>query len=141
MFNVLKIVILTASVLVGAALPQSGHAQETQQLPAPIVTYTATIKQNAEALGLTEAQRVALAEWIGTKPAQRKAVTAEALAARAALRDAIDTGAPRVERQKLANRIGALEAQLLMMRSDCTDHWRSVLTKEQFTRMLAMARN
>jgi len=90
---------------------------------------------------LTEAQRADLAQWIDTKPAQRKAVEAEAIAARAALRNAIDAGMPRVERQTLADRIGALEAQLVMMRSDCTDHWRSVLTEEQFTRMLAMARN
>lgn len=141
MLNVMKSAVLAASIVIGAALPESGHAQEARELSAPIVAYTATIKQNADALELTEAQRADLAQWIDTKPAQRKAVEGEALAARAALRAAIDTGAPRVERQTLADRIGALEAQLVMMRSDCTDHWRSVLTQEQFTRMLAMARN
>lgn len=34
---------------------------------------------------------------------------------------------------------GALEARLVMLRSDCTDHWRAVLTEDQFARMLAMA--
>lgn len=141
MSNAMKSALLAASILVGASLPQSGHAQQARDLSAPIVAHTAVIMKNADALELTEAQRADLAQWIDTKPAQRKAVEAEALAARAALRDDIDAGTPRVERQKLADRIGALEAQLVMMRSDCTDHWRSVLTQEQFTRMLAMARN
>lgn len=141
MINVMKSALLAASILIGTTLPQSGHAQEVRELSAPIVTYTAVINKNADALELTEAQRADLAQWMDRKPAQRKAVEAEALAARAALRAAIDTGAPRVERQTLADRIGALEAQLVMMRSDCTDHWRSVLTEEQFARMLAMARS
>lgn len=141
MQNLSKSVVLAASIVIGAALPDSGHAQEVRELSAPIVAYTGTIMKNADALELSEAQRADLVQWIDTKPSQRKAVEAEALAARAALRNAIDAAKPRAERQKLADRIGALEAQLVMMRSDCTDHWRSVLSEEQFTRMLAMARN
>jgi hypothetical protein len=141
MSNVMKSAVLAVSILVGAAMPDTGNAQNARELSAPIVAYTGVIKANADALELTEAQRADLAEWINTAPAKRKVVEAEALAARAALRNAINAGLPRVERLKLADRIGALEAQLVMMRSDCTDHWRSVLTEEQFTRMLAMARN
>ena len=131
-----KSILLGGAILLASVLPRGAGAQE---LSAPIVAFTPVIAKNAEALGLTGAQRADLAAWKETMPAKRKAVEAEALIARATLREAIIAGAPREDRQALADEVGALEARLVMLRSDCTDHWRAVLTEDQFARMLAMA--
>ena len=133
---------LLSTALLLAAAPAI-HAQQGnmkgRELSAPIVAYTPVVKKNADALGLTEAQRADLQAWISTMPAKRKAVEAEALEARAALRAAINAGAPVEERQKLAETVGAYETKLVMMRSACADHWREVLTEAQFAQMLAIA--
>ncbi|MBS0125927.1 Spy/CpxP family protein refolding chaperone [Thetidibacter halocola] len=109
------------------------------ELSDPIVAFTPVIAKNADTLELTETQRADLKAWLETMPAQREALQNEAVAARAALRDAIVAGAPAAERQSLADAVGKLETQLVMMRSDCTDHWRAVLTEAQFAKMLELA--
>lgn len=119
------------------ALPAA--AQEARELSAPIVAFTPVIKANADALELSTAQRADLANWLATMPAKRKALEAEALGARAALRAAIVAGAPQDARRALAEKIGALEAKLVMARSGCTDHWRETLTETQFAKMLELA--
>ena len=134
--------LLLSTVIFLAAAPavvaqQSG--QKARELSAPIVAYTPIIKKNADALGLTEAQRADLQAWLSTAPAKRKALEAEAIDARAALRTAINQNAPVEERAKLAETVGAYETKLVMMRSACTDHWREILTPEQFAQMLALA--
>jgi len=137
----MKHFLLSTAILLAAApaLEAQQGKGKGRELSAPIVAYTPVVKKNADALNLTEAQRADLQNWISTMPAKRKAVEAEALEARAALRAAIDAGAPVEERQKLAETVGAYETKLVMMRSNCTDHWREVLTEEQFAQMLAIA--
>ncbi len=139
----MKHFLLSTAILLAAAPAvdaQQGQGKgKNRELSAPIVAYTPVIKKNADALGLTEAQRADLQNWISTMPAKRKAVEAEAIEARAALRAAINAGAPVEERQKLAETVGAYETKLVMMRSNCTDHWRAVLTDAQFAQMLELA--
>ncbi len=137
----MKHFLLSATILLAAApaLEAQQGQGKSRELSAPIVVYTPVVKKNADALGLTEAQRADLQNWISTMPAKRKAVEAEALEARAALRAAINEGAPVEERQKLAETVGAYETKLVMLRSNCTDHWREVLTPEQFAQMLELA--
>ena len=134
--------LLLSTVLLLAAAPaleaQQGQMR-SHELSAPIVMFTPVVKKNADALGLTEAQRADLQNWISTMPAKRKAVETEALEARAALRTAIRDGAPVEDRQKLAETVGAYETKLVMMRSNCADHWREVLTEEQFAMVLELA--
>lgn len=121
---------LLAALVAVSALPVL--AQPKRELSQPIVTLTPTLKKNAEMLDLTDQQIAALDRWISTMPVKRKAVEADALSARAALREAILSGTPRKDRVALAEKVAGFEAQLLMMRSDCADHWRSHLTQAQF---------
>ena len=109
------------SILLGAAMALAlgapSFAQQNQparEISAPIVAFTLVIVKNADALELTEAQR-------------------------AELRAAIIAGAPADERQALAAKVGEMETKLVMMRSNCTDHWRATLTEAQFAKMLELA--
>lgn len=131
--------ILTAAAL---ALAVTGAAQAQQmprELSQPIVAFTPVVAKNQDALNLTEEQRADVKNWLATMPAKRKALEAETIALRAELRDAIKAGAPVDQRQAIADKIGANEAKMVMMRSNCTDHWRAVLTADQFAQMLEIA--
>jgi hypothetical protein len=107
-------------------------------LSAPVIMLTPFVRDNADALNLNEAQRADLKAWL-EKPNARVVVENETIALRAELRAAIVMGAPKADRQALADKIGANEAKLVMARSDCTDHWREVLSPEQFTQLLMLA--
>lgn len=128
---------LSAAIIAATAF--SAPAQEATDLSKPIVALTGVLAKNADTLKLTEAQRADLKDWLSMMPAQRKALEDETIALLADLRVAIISGAPVADRQTLATRIGENEAALLMMRSNCTDHWRSVLTPEQFAQLLALS--
>ncbi|CUH78228.1 hypothetical protein [Tropicibacter naphthalenivorans] len=135
----MKHLVLSAALLALTALPTL--AAPPAELSRPIVAYTPVIAKNADALKLTLDQRETLKNWLATMPAKREALQNAALAARAELRQAINTGAPVADRQALAAKVGDLETQLVMMRSNCTDHWRGVLTEAQFAKMLELAGN
>lgn len=128
-------IITLAAALMGSA----AIAQDARELSAPIVAFTPVLVKNADALNLTEAQRADLKAWTSTMPAKRKAIEAEAMNARAALRQAIIDGAPQEQREALAQEVGALETRLVLARSACTDHWRTVLTEAQFAQMVEIA--
>lgn len=134
-----KTLLTAALILASATAPFAQQAAKRTELSAPIVVLTPVVAKNADALNLTEAQRADLQNWIATMPAKRKAVEADAITARAALRDAIVSGAPQTEREELAATVGAFETQLVLMRSACTDYWRATLTKDQFAQLLAIA--
>ncbi|SEQ03503.1 hypothetical protein [Thalassovita taeanensis] len=121
------------------AMATGATAAPRSELSAPIVAYTPVIVKNAEALELTAEQRADLKAWMATMPAKRMAKEAEAIALRAQLRAAINTGALVAERQALAEQIGTAETELLMMRSGCVDHWREVLSPAQFAKVLEIA--
>jgi hypothetical protein len=116
-----------------APAPAAGNG-----LSAPVIMLTPFVRDNADALGLSEAQRAALKAWL-ERPNQRVVVEGETVALRSELRAAIVSGAPRDVRLALAEKIGANEAKLVMFRSDCADHWRGVLTPEQFAKLLVLA--
>ncbi|MCM2563395.1 Spy/CpxP family protein refolding chaperone [Lutimaribacter sp. EGI FJ00015] len=129
---------LTAIAATLAAAP--ALAEGPRELSAPIVAFTPVIVKNADVLNLTEVQRADLKQWTSTMPAKRKATETEARDARAALRQAIIEGAPQAEREALAQKVGEVETRLVLMRSACTDHWRGVLTEDQFAQMVALYR-
>lgn len=133
----MKKILLGTVLALAVAMP--AFAQDTSELSSPIVLFTPVIMKNADALELTEAQRGDLKEWLATMPAAREAVEAEAVAVRAALREAIIAGAPVPEREALADTVGALETKLVMMRSGCVDYWREKLTADQFAKLVEMA--
>lgn len=133
----MRMLMLSAAIIAATAF--SAPAQEATDLSKPIVALTGVLAKNADTLKLTEAQRADLKDWLSMMPAQRKALEDETIALLADLRVAIISGAPVADRQTLATRIGENEAALLMMRSNCTDHWRSVLTPEQFAQLLALS--
>lgn len=121
-----------------ALVASTAMAEGPRELSAPIVAFTPVIVKNADALNLTEAQRADLKQWTSTMPAKRKAIEEEARQARAALRQAIVDGAPQTEREALAQKVGQMETRLVLMRSACADHWREVLSEEQFAQMVAL---
>jgi hypothetical protein len=117
----------------GMAAPAAGNG-----LSAPVILLTPFVRDNADALNLSEAQRADLKAWL-EKPNARAVVEDETVALRAELRAAIVSGAPREARVALAEKIGANETRLVMFRSDCVDHWREVLSAEQFAQLLVLA--
>ncbi len=134
----MKSLLLSAAIGLACALPAMAQ-DASSELSAPIVAFTPVIAKNADALGLDDAQRAALKDWLSTMPAKRKELEGQAVEARAALRQAIIAGASDTERQELAEKVGALETELVLMRSACTDHWRAILTAEQFAKMVELA--
>ncbi len=131
---------LLLSAALGLLLAGAAGAQPMRsELSSPIVSFTPVIVKNAEALALTPEQKADLKNWTATMPAKRKALEAEAISLRGLLRDAIVSGAPQAERQALAEQVGDAETRLVMMRSACTDHWRGVLTQDQFAMLLDLA--
>lgn len=133
-----RLALITATA-VALALPATAQQAKRSELSLPIVAYTPVIAKNADALQLNEEQLSALKAWLDTMPAQRKALEGEAIALRAKLRDAINADSPQEDRQALAEQIGDAETRLVMMRSACTDHWRGILTPEQFAMMQEIA--
>jgi len=133
----MKSIILSTAL--GLAMASTAFAAETTELSAPIVMCTPVVAKNAEALALDEKQQAAVKEWLATMPEKRKAFEADVIAMRAELRKAIHEGAPKEDRMALAEKVGDAETKMLMMRSDCADHWRSVLTEDQFAKMLEIA--
>ncbi len=138
MRNSIKTLALTLAIATGLGAHQV-HASDTGELSTPIIRLTKVIAQNADALELSADQRSDLKAWIDTMPEKRQALEADARGKRAQLRAAILDNAPRADRQALAQEIGVLETRLVMMRSDCVDHWRDTLTKDQFAQALALA--
>lgn len=136
--------ILLASAALALMLPLAATAQEpfdAQQagLSQPVVMLTPVIAKNADALNLNDEQRGALKAWLEAGPVKRVAHEKATVALRQQLRQQIIAGAPVEERQALARQIGDAEAELVMMRSACVDHWREVLTEEQFAEALRLA--
>ncbi|MRU15263.1 hypothetical protein FDP25_07445 [Roseovarius sp. A21] len=138
MRNMIKTTTLILAIATGFGAHQA-QASDMGGLSAPIMRLTKTIAQNADALDLNTDQRADLKAWLDAKPAQRMAIEAEARGTRARLRAAIIDGAPRTDRQVLAQELGVLETRLVMMRSDCVDHWRATLTEDQFAKALELA--
>ncbi|HKK86703.1 MAG TPA: hypothetical protein VJ942_14395 [Roseovarius sp.] len=138
MRNSIKTLALILAIATGLGAHQA-HASGTGELSKPVIRLTKVIAQNADALELTADQRTDLKAWLESKPAQRQALEADARGKRAQLRAAIIDNAPRADRQALAQDIGVLETRLVMMRSDCVDHWRATLSQEQFAKAMDFA--
>ena len=128
-----------ALALPGLALAQQAMTPQEKGLSAPVVALTMVLAKNAEALKLDEAQQAALKEFMAVMPAKRGALEDETVALRTELHDAILADAPVADREALAAKIGANETALVMMRSNCVDHWRKVLSPEQFAQLVEMA--
>jgi len=131
-----KILLSTALAF---AMAGNVFAAEATGLSAPVVMLTGVIAKNVDTLKLTDDQQVVLKDWLATKPAMRKGFETDVVAMRAALANAILSDAPREERLAIAEKIGAAETKLVMMRSDCVDHWRAALSQEQFAQALKLA--
>lgn len=129
---------LALTAIVAALMATTALAEGPRELSAPIVAFTPVIVKNADTLNLTEAQRADLKEWTSTMPARRKAIEEKARQARAALRQAIIDGAPQADREALAQKVGEMETKLVLTRSACADHWREVLSEDQFAQMIAI---
>ena len=133
-----------ALCLSGAALAEmtpSNPAKTGQNsgLSRPVIQLTGLLAKNMDMLNLDEAQREDVKNWVASMPAHRKALEAETVALRAEMRQAIIDGAPVETREALAAKIGANETRMVMMRSNCTDHWREVLSAEQFAALIELA--
>lgn len=129
-----------ALCLGGAALAQMSPSDPAKTgLSRPVIQLTGLLAKNMDALNLDEGQREDVKNWVATMPAHRKELEAETVALRAEMRQAIIDGAPIETRQALAAKIGANETKMVMMRSNCTDHWRGVLSAEQFAALIALA--
>ncbi|WP_439103408.1 Spy/CpxP family protein refolding chaperone [Celeribacter marinus] len=134
-----SILVAASLVLTTPAFAQSMMTPQEKGLSAPVVALTGFIAKNADALALDEAQRAALKQWLDTMPAKRGALENETAELRAQLRTAIVDNADTATRQALAEQIGAKETQLVLMRSNCVDHWRGVLDDTQFGQALTLA--
>lgn len=128
-----------ALVLPACAFAQQPLSPQEKGLSAPIIALTPVLAKNADALKLDDAQKADLKAFLDTMPSKRMAFEDETAALRKELHDAIAAGAPKADRDALAAKIGANETALLVMRSDCADHWRALLTADQFAQLLVLA--
>lgn len=128
-----------ALALPGLAMAQQAMTPQEKGLSAPVVAMTQVLAKNADALALDDAQKTALKDFLAVMPAKRGALEDETVALRGQLRDAILADAPVADREALAAKIGANETALVMMRSNCVDHWRKVLSPAQFDQLVEMA--
>ena len=133
------VTLLSALALAFASHATVAAERDVSELSSPIVLLTPAVARNADQLDLDETQREAVQEWMATSPAVREALEDQVVAARAELRQMIVQGDAREQREEQAAAIGAMEAELLLMRSDCADHWRDVLDDEQFAQALELA--
>jgi len=140
--SILKKLMLSAALAL--VLPVSAFAQQPlspqeKGLSAPIISLTPVLAKNADALKLDDAQKAELKAFLDVMPAKRMAFEDETAALRGQLHAAIVAGAPVADREALAAKIGANETALLMMRSNCADNWRKLLTPDQFAQLLVLA--
>ncbi len=134
----MKKLLLTAAL--GLAMATGAMAESKSELSAPIVMCLQFIGPNADKLGLDDAQKAELKRFMTEEVPGVAAYDKEVTAMRADLRGMIHMGGDKDARMALAEKIGAAETKRLMMRSNCADHWRGVLSKEQFAEVLAMAK-
>lgn len=135
------------SLLISAALAFAAPAlalaqQMTPQemgLSAPVIALVPVMAKNADALKFDDKQKAELKSWMETMGPKRMALEKETAELRAQMRQAIVDNAAVADREALAAKIGANETALVMMRSNCVDHWRTVLTPDQFAEVIAMA--
>ncbi|MCF3973015.1 hypothetical protein [Paracoccus salsus] len=146
--NVMEDTLMKAFVLaavLAVASPGLALAQMQPSDPAatglsqPVIALTGVLAKNTDTLALNDEQKAALASWLAEMPAMRKSLEDEAVALRTEIRAKIAAGAPAEERESLARQIGEKETALIMMRSECVDHWREVLSADQFARLLQLA--
>lgn len=128
-----------ALVLPGMAVSQGAMTPQEKGLSTPVIALMPVIMKNVDTLGLDAAQKAALDEWMAVAPQKRGALEDETAALRAQMKDAILANAPVEEREALAQKIGANETDLVMMRSGCVDTMRTLLTPEQFAKVLELA--
>ena len=90
--------------LSGAALAQMQPSNPAKTgLSRPVIQLTGILAKNMDALKLNDEQRADVKNWVATMPANRKALEAETVELRAALRQAIVDGKPTAERQAIAD--------------------------------------
>lgn len=128
-----------ALALPGLAFAQQMKTPQEKGLSAPVVMMMPVVMKNADALGLDDAQKAALDKWAKAAPAARGALEDETAALRADMAALILAGAPQEERVALAAKIGENETALIMMRSACVDNLRTLLTPDQFARLVELA--
>lgn len=114
-------------------------SRDVSELSSPIVMLTPAIARNADRLQLDSEQRSALQDWMAKSPAVREVLEDRVVAQRNELRQMILSGADMEARTEKAALIGQLESELLMMRSNCVEYWREILTEEQFAQALQLA--
>ena len=103
--------LLAMTLLLGMNM---ASARDVSELSDPIVAYVGVIAKNADTLALTDAQKAELKSWKAVAQPKREAMEDQVVQARAQLRDMINSGAPKIKRVQLANKIGKMEAQLMM---------------------------
>ncbi|MCB1801329.1 MAG: hypothetical protein KDI82_06545 [Gammaproteobacteria bacterium] len=135
----------TPAIIIGALLalalgmPMLANAGDTE-LATPIVELMPHLKKLAPELGLSREQEARLAAWAAEAPAKRKEIEQAAMATRAQLRDAILSGADRIERETLKKQLAAQETRLIEMRSLCARMLRQTLDTEQYAKVVASYR-
>lgn len=140
----MKRFVLTAALVLALpamALAQQATPKSPQELglSAPVIALISTLAKNTDALNLDETQRAELKAWLDVAPGKRMAVENETAELRTQMREAIIANAPVADRQALAEKVGANETLLIMMRSNCVDHWRGILSAEQFAQLLELS--
>lgn len=138
----MKSILLSAALALaipGLAFAQQAVTPQEKGLSAPVVALMPVVVKNADSLGLDEAQKAALADWMAVAPQKRGALEDETAALRAEMAALILAEAPVADREALATRIGENETTLIMMRSGCVDNLREFLTPEQFAQVLDLA--
>ncbi len=133
------VLIVAALLALGLGIPMLASA-DSPELGAPVVELMPHVGKLGEALNLTAEQQTRLAAWKAEAPARRKVLEAETLATRAQLREAILSGADRMQREALKKQLAEQQTRLIEMRSLCTRMLRQTLDADQFAKVVASYR-
>lgn len=84
----MKPLFLAAAIACAMALPASAQQSQPAKtgLSRPVIMLTGILKKNQDVIGLDEAQKEDLKNWIASMPAQRKALEDETVALRAEMK-------------------------------------------------------
>jgi len=128
----LALILLALTLL----LPQVALAS-TDELAEPIVNLMPHVQKLRSELGLNAEQNATLDAWIAEAPEKRKELERETVDVRTALREAILSGAPRLQREALKTELAAKNTRLIEMRSLCARMLRDTLSEAQFAHVVA----
>ncbi len=134
--NALRTLLLSL-VLVSASV-QAGEGETLKTYVSPAPSLIALAIDSTQALGLTDAQKAKLEDWVRASDCDHR--EHELVARRQAVSQAILDGVANAEVQKLMQDVQLKEIKLVSSKLACRDYIRKVLSEAQYQQLLGLYR-